>query len=92
MEVLANRSPRISDMHRSVTKRIVTIPFVKTAVPRRCKIYISKASRVNICENFQQQNFYNLFHYEVRTCKSKLGYPKQNFKVLLIVIFNKRFR
>ena len=54
MEVLANRSPRISDMHRTVTKRIVTIPFVKTAVPRRCKIYISK---VNFVKTFSSKIF-----------------------------------
>ena len=103
MEVLANRSPRIRvrewyqictfDTHLSLNYRFhVTTPFVKTAIPRRCTNCTSKASRVNTCENFQQQNFYNLIHYEVRTCKSKLGYPKKNFKVLLIVIFIKSCR
>ena len=55
---------------------------MKTDVPKRCTNYTSKARRVNTCDNSQHQNFYTLFHYEVYACKSKLGYPRQNFKFI----------
>ena len=55
---------------------------MKTDVPKRCTNYTSKARRVNTCDNSQHQNFYTLFHYEVYACKSKLGYPTQNFKFI----------
>ena len=46
---------------------------------------------MNTCDNFQQQNFYNLFHYEVCSCKSKLAYPRQNYQVVPYVNFSEKF-
>ena len=49
-------------------KRIVLVAVLNKAVPRVGTSYRSEARWVNTCDNFQQQNIYNLFHYHQALC------------------------
>ena len=65
---------------------------MKMDVLKSCSSYASKARRVNTCDNFQQQSFYNLFPYEVCTCKSKLGIKALHMNSKICIQISKNYK
>ena len=65
---------------------------MKMNVLKSCSSYASKARRVNTCDNFQQQSFYNLFLYEVRTCESKLGIKALHLNSKICIQISKNYK
>ena len=65
---------------------------MKIDVLKSCSSYASKARRVNTCDNFQQHSFYNLFPYEVCTCKSKLGIKALHMNSKICIQISKNYK